>query len=499
MLERSLGRYFHYHSFRPGQKEVIEDILKGEDVFAMLPTGTGKSLCYLLPGYLLSGIVVIVSPLLSLMEDQVQQIKKMGEKRVVAINSFLTKQEKDKVINDLTKYRFLYISPEMLQSRQLIEKLKLINVSLFVVDEAHCISQWGFEFRQDYLKLADIRKEIGQQPCLALTATATKTVRSDIINQLKLENPSIHIYSVDRENISLSVKKLNTTEEKLNEVVELVKKLEGPGVIYVATREWAEKISDLLTLRVQSRTAYYHGGLNNDDRLLIQSQFLNNQLDVICSTNAFGMGINKPDIRYIIHFNYPSHINAYLQEIGRAGRDGNPSCSIVLYTDHDHQLPERLIDQSFPTEKEITLATSLLQQKKNHYQFEIDLKEHGFHESVIRFLSYHLSDLLPNAPLDVEILNDTYKHLSSEIAARKLVKYQELLLMRQWLEEKGCRRQAYLRIFSQTDQKLLSSDLCCDICGLDLSHYNKTSQDDSFGHSFQWDDELRKLLHQDVK
>ncbi|MFC7391530.1 RecQ family ATP-dependent DNA helicase [Scopulibacillus cellulosilyticus] len=472
MLEKILKDRFGYSHFREGQHEIIEDVLSKRDVFAMLPTGSGKSLCYLLPGYILHGLIIIVSPLLSLMEDQCQQIHMSGEKRAAALNSFLNGKERTIVMDRLDRLKFLFISPEMLQSRKVIQKLSRCHISLFVVDEAHCISQWGHEFRPDYLKLADVRETLGSPPCLALTATANDKVRKDILNQLKIDDARQHLYSVDRENIAMLVYKLNNIDEKISKTIDAVSNIEGPGIIYSYSREWAEKLSWMLKEHTNLRAAYYHGGLQPEDRLLIQHQFLNNQLDVICCTNAFGMGINKPNVRYVIHFHYPRHINSYIQEIGRAGRDGLPSAAITFYCEEDEILPRTLIESEYPNQK----ALSRILQKVKSNQLPPDSNEaiqvfieEGCSETAARFLQYQFS-LINVKEYTIEEIGI---YLEKIITSRKQQKFQELYEMQCWLVTKGCKREALLAAFGEKKTNIVSK--CCSYCGVAIKEYKKTA------------------------
>ncbi|MCT8138846.1 ATP-dependent DNA helicase RecQ [Anaerobacillus sp. CMMVII] len=236
-VKKALYNFFKLTSFRTGQQEIIHDLLRGQDVLAMLPTGAGKSLCYQLPAFMLPGLTVVVSPLLSLMEDQVQQLKSKGLKKVIALNSFLSYEERDLALRQLHEQKLIYVSPEILQSKFVMGKLNKLKVSLFVVDEAHCISQWGHEFRTDYLKLKEARHQLGNPPCLAITATATKEVQKDITEKLSLTDYQTHIYSMDRENIAMVIHRdANTVQEKVETLVTFVQKFQGPGIIYASTR-----------------------------------------------------------------------------------------------------------------------------------------------------------------------------------------------------------------------------------------------------------------------
>lgn len=343
-LERALKRYFGYTSFRKGQKEVITSLLERRDVFAMLPTASGKSLCFQLPALLTEGVTIVVSPLLSLMEDQVQQLRSEGLKRVVAINSFLSTEERQDVFAKLDTYKLIYVSPEMLQSEFVLRKLASLRISFFVVDEAHCISQWGYDFRPDYLRLGEVRKQLGNPPCLAITATAPPLVQDDICQKLNMDRPLKWIDSIDRPMLSYFVVTCQTNAEKMEKLTALLLTLDGPGLIYFSSRLEAERCAEALKEKGIHRIAYYHGGLVTEERLLIQQQFMYGELDVICCTSAFGMGINKKNIRYIIHYHYPPSLEAYVQEVGRAGRDQKESVAIILYCEDDRNVARTLAE-----------------------------------------------------------------------------------------------------------------------------------------------------------
>lgn len=332
-LEKALFQYFGYQTFRSGQKEIISSLLNDKSTLAILPTGTGKSLCYQLTGYLKEGLVVIVSPLISLMEDQVSQLQKKGEKRVIAFNSLLSKEEKNYVLARLSSYKFIYFSPEMLVQKEIIQALKFAGVSLFVVDEAHCVSQWGVDFRPEYRQLGEVQKQLGKPLTLALTATATPQVKEDIQSVLFQEEPTVVSESVNRNNIALFVQQ---TEDKQAAIQEILSKMSGSGIIYCATRRQVEQLYQ--ELRNDFSVGFYHGGLEPSQRKQLQQQFLTNKLVILIATNAFGMGIDKADIRFVIHYDLPDSMENYVQEIGRAGRDQQNSRAILLYQTGDERV-----------------------------------------------------------------------------------------------------------------------------------------------------------------
>lgn len=495
-LEQSLSHYFGYSTFREGQKAIIEDLMNGKDVLAMLPTGAGKSVCFQLPAFILSGVTIVVSPLLSLMEDQVQQLKTRGYKHVVAINRFLLADERKSVLKNIRKYKLIYVSPEILQSKEVMFFLRKCNVSLFVVDEAHCISQWGHEFRTDYLKLPEVRRSLGNPPCLAITATATKDVQKDIINYLKLTNHYPHIYSVDRKNISMYIEKLATHEEKVGRLIKLVQTLEGPGIIYVSTRKWAEELSNRLIKAGEKSVAYYHGGMADEDRMLIQQQYLNNQLNIICCTNAFGMGVNKSNIRFVIHLSPPLQVEAYLQEIGRAGRDGKQSVAFLLYSPEDYHLGDK-IQSEFPSNQQIEVIIRYLCNRST-----IDVDEltqlSGMSDTTWRFLHYQLEKL--NLYKDgLSNVNGDGRHearqLYAIIQARIDYKMEKFRQFISWvLQDKTCRREKLLKHFGEKTEQGI--DNCCDICGINMQQFEQKNGYEESGTSIFWQEELKKIFQQ---
>lgn len=350
-----LQQRFHFEDFKPGQAEIINAVLHHRDALGVLPTGTGKSLCYQLPGMLMPGLTIIVSPLLSLMNDQVQQLQMLHENRVTTLNSLLSFGEKQTVLHHLSAYRFLFLAPETLTQPEVLHFLKKVHVSLFVIDEAHCISQWGPDFRPDYLVLGKIKQQLQPDVTLALTATATPLVQKDIIQQLQLHDPLQQVTTVDRPNIYLATVQVQDEAAKQQQILAMVQHCQNPGIIYFSSRQKAEEMADWLQQHAHLRTAYYHGDLNSNERFLVQEQFRNGNLDIICATSAFGMGINQPNIRFVIHYHMPSDLESYWQEIGRAGRDGKQSIAVLFYTTNDIQLQKTLINNELPREATIKL------------------------------------------------------------------------------------------------------------------------------------------------
>lgn len=499
-LDKELFNHFKLANFRLGQEEIITDLLNNHDVLAMLPTGSGKSICYQLPAFLLEGITIVVSPLLSLMEDQVQQLKSNGLKQVVAINSFLTPWERDRALEQLDKQKIVYLSPEILQSKSVIKRLSELTISLFVIDEAHCISQWGHEFRTDYLKLRDVRKKLGQPPCLAITATATEEVKRDIIEKLNLREFKAHIYSIDRPNIALTVKKsANSSSKKAADLVALVQHLQGPGLIYASTRKWTEKLAAVLKSKGVSNVSYYHGGMENEDRLLIQQQFINDELSLICCTSAFGMGINKANIRFVIHFHAPLQMESYLQEIGRCGRDGKESIAITLYSEDESPRQVSLLTSELPNQKQLNAVLHYLQLQEQGIRInELNLiQETGITEIMWRFIRFHLEEQgrIFDQKYQITEANQerSQQSIENKINERLEYKLKKLTQFQAWLkQEERCRRELVLAQFDE--QLTKQSEKCCDKCGINIEDYYAKQLIVNKPQLRTWQGELKSLF-----
>lgn len=346
-----------YDAFRPLQEDIINSILKGNDTLALLPTGGGKSICFQVPALAKEGICLVISPLIALMKDQVESLKKRGI-LALSIYSGMSFLEVKKTLQNAAhgNYKFLYVSPERLETDLFLEYLPSMNISMVAVDEAHCISQWGYDFRPAYLRIADIREQLPNVPLLALTASATLSVQSDICEKLLFDkNQQRFQQSFERANLSYSVFNVVSKQNKLLEIVNNVK---GSGIVYCKSRKQTKDIAELLTLNNISAD-YYHAGLSNDERNKRQENWINNKTRIIACTNAFGMGIDKPNVRFVIHYAVPDCIENYYQEAGRAGRDGKRAYAVLMYNDrevNDMQLQSDIRYPDRATIKQVYIA-----------------------------------------------------------------------------------------------------------------------------------------------
>jgi ATP-dependent DNA helicase RecQ len=361
-----LQKYWGYGSFRPVQEDIVNAVLQEKDTLALLPTGGGKSICFQIPGMMRDGLCLVVSPLIALMKDQVEQLRNRGI-MAVAIHSGMRRDQIDVLLNNAIygDTKFLYVSPERLQTELFITRFRQMKVGLIAVDEAHCISQWGYDFRPPYLKIASLREIYPSVPVIALTASATGQVQLDIAEKLQFRNNhALFKKSFARENLAFVVRKTENKDEKL---LEILQKVKGAAIIYVRSRKATQEIARWLRKK-NIPTSFYHAGLSHEERTLRQDEWIQNRSRVMVATNAFGMGIDKSDVRLVIHVDLPENLESYYQEAGRAGRDGARAYAVILFQDADISNLQMKVEQAQPP---YNYLQELYQGLANYYQLAL--------------------------------------------------------------------------------------------------------------------------------
>lgn len=399
--QKILQQYWGYSSFRGEQEKIIHSVLSKKDTLALLPTGGGKSICFQIPALLMDGVCLVISPLIALMKDQVENLKKRNI-TATAIYSGMTffevKTTLQQVVNN--EYKFLYLSPERLETNLFLDFLPRINVNLIAIDEAHCISQWGYDFRPPYLKIAALRESLPKTPFIAVTASATTVVQKDIVEKLHLHSPNIFLQSFEKPNISYSV---FNVDSKINKTVEILQKVQGSSLIYCNNRAITKKIA--MQLQQQGFNAdYYHAGLSQQQRAAKQEAWINNKLRIIVCTNAFGMGIDKPDVRTVIHFNITDCLENYYQEAGRVGRDGKRAFAILLYEAKDIKALEKSLEEKFPSFDEIK---NIYQNLANYLKIPVGIGEGNYY-------NFNLLEFCTNFKLKVTLVVNVLRLLEQQ-------------------------------------------------------------------------------------
>jgi ATP-dependent DNA helicase RecQ len=441
---------------RPGQEEAIRALLAGQDTLFVAPTGSGKSAVYQIAGSLKEGTTVIVSPLIALQKDQAESIAATHLAEPAVVNSTLSANEQRAELNRIEngKAKFLFLAPEQLRKEETLDRLKASSVTLFAVDEAHCISQWGHDFRPDYLELANVIEALGHPVTLAMTATASNDARDEIIHRLRLRDPRVIVRGFDRPNLSLRMDTFGKDAEKLEAVLRRVEFADKPGIVYVATHHHAESLAEELKARGVEALAY-HGGMKAKEREAIQDRFMSGEIPVIVATNAFGMGVDKPDIRFVFHADVSESLDAYYQEIGRAGRDGKPAEAVLFYRARDisaqryktgagkvdaqqlESVANVLVNPgSLKTSEGLSRETGISPRKLTHilHKFEEAGAARRLASGQIRLESEQSAAEIAGAALRQQ---DVMKDLRS----RRLEQMQE------YAETRGCRREFILRHF----------------------------------------------------
>ncbi len=454
-IVQTAQRVFGHNSLRPGQYEAVRALLDGHDVLLVQPTGAGKSLAYQLPAVLIDGPTVVVSPLLALQEDQATRLEEYGRRTVARrVSSAETKKERDQALADAAAGRveFLFLAPEQLANDEVREAVNAMRPTLVGVDEAHCVSSWGHDFRPDYLRLGELLEGLDGARIIALTATAAPPVRADIIERLQLHDPVVVVGGTARENIYLSVSRCLDQSDQEEKVLEAVTTSAGPGIVYVATRKAAEQYAGELGTR-GVRSAAYHAGLPKRVREDVQQQFMSGDVDVMVATSAFGMGIDKPDIRFVIHAQAPESPDEYYQQVGRAGRDGDPAVGVLFYRPEDLGLA-RFFTTSIPKADDVATVLGALAtdgiSSRPHLADRTGLSA----RAVGRILN-----LLDETGLDAD--TSAVDQVIARAEAYRSIHKSRIEMMRAYAETQRCRRQFLLQYFGETDPYICGE---CDNC-----------------------------------
>jgi ATP-dependent DNA helicase RecQ len=490
-LDRALHEHFGFRSFRPGQREACEAALADRDVLVVMPTGSGKSLCYQLPALLRDDLTLVVSPLVALMQDQVDALRARGVGDAVGV----VNAQRDPGANAATldaaargDLRLLYVAPERFSSPGFVERLSSVALGLFVVDEAHCVSQWGHDFRPDYFRLADAARRLGAQAIVASTATATPRVAADVVHRLALQDPLRVATGFDRPNLSFAVARPAAHEKHALLVRALQRDVALPAIVYAGTRAGAEELADRLTDELGEQALPYHAGLDRERRVAVQRRFLRDDVRVVVATNAFGMGVDKPNVRTVVHASVPASLEAYYQEAGRGGRDGAPARALLLAENRDkalhvHFIKRDELGEGLPTRLAAALDRtaaddgSLPGLSERRYELAADelAASVGCSLDQLRALIGHLhrAGVVEPAPAPPErVAGAVVGRLEgraealcrASVAEAARVRWRQYREIWAYVEAGGCRRRAILRHFGDSAEPSRSGP-CCDACG----------------------------------
>ncbi|MDF3066612.1 MAG: ATP-dependent helicase, RecQ family [Polyangiaceae bacterium] len=459
-----------FQALRPGQKEALEAVLQGRDTLAVLPTGSGKSAIYQIAALMIPGPTVVVSPLIALQVDQVGAIRDSELGEAALVNSLQRRSEREEAFAALERQdlEFLLVAPEQLTNAETLQRLRAAKPSLFVVDEAHCISEWGHSFRPDYLRLSTAIEALGRPVTLALTATASPEVRREIVERLGLSNPTVVVTGFDRPNIHLQVRCLSGESLKQRELLQLLAGLEGSGIVYVSTRKRAETLAQALAAAGLSSTAY-HAGLKRDARHERQAAFMNGETRIIVATCAFGMGIDKPDVRFVVHYDVSDSLDSYYQEVGRAGRDGEPAQAVLFFSEQDLNLKRFFAGGGKLAESELQLLLEELQSNGAPLTVVELQRRTGLTKSKVQRAIARLEDRgvversRNGVTLERDSLPELEQHVGAALSAQEALRARQsdrIAEIQAYARARGCRRASLLLHFGET------LDACsgCDNC-----------------------------------
>ena len=470
-----------YDQLRPGQADAIAALLAGHDTLAVMPTGSGKSAIYQLAGSLIPGATVVVSPLLALQQDQRESIEAQNVGEVAVVNSTIKAAERKAAFTDLAEsnLEFLFLAPEQFNNEEVIERLQAAAPSLFVVDEAHCISEWGHDFRPDYLRLGTVIEALGHPLVLALTATAAPPVREEIVDRLGMQKAKVVVQGFDRPNIWLAVERYEDTTEKQEALLDRVVRAEKPGIVYVATRKRAEEIAEALAER-EVKAVVYHAGKSTQVREAAYHAFMDDEAEVIVATTAFGMGVDKPNVRFVFHYDISDSIDSYYQEIGRAGRDGESAQAVLFYNPEDFNLRRFFASGGKIDAEDVEQVVQVLQEREEpmnprELQETTNLSRSKLKNTLNRLTEVGVVETLPTGEIAP---NETAPDL--EEAVEEAVRLQEhrqqyvrsrIEMMRGYAEVRDCRRRFVLNYFGED---LPEPCDFCDNCKAGITNESET-------------------------
>lgn len=452
-------KMFGYEQLRPGQEAALQAIMEGHDTLVVMPTGSGKSMIYQAAGNLIDGPTVIVSPLIALQYDQVETIKEQDLGGAALINSTLRPAEWRETLQNLKEgeLEFLFLAPEQFNREETLQELKNARPSLFVIDEAHCISEWGHDFRPEYLRLGSVIEELGHPRILALTATASLPVRNEILERLGMQNPVIVVQGFDRPNIWLGVETFQNEEEKKRALLERVVQVQKPGIVYATTRKQVEDVAASLCAR-DVKAAFYHAGMRAKDREQVQNAFMDDELEVIVATTAFGMGIDKADVRFVYHYTISDSIDSYYQEIGRAGRDGKEAEASLFYYPKDLGLRHFLASSGRVDSEQVELVARVIQEHDGPVDpkalcEELALSKTKMMQILTRLEELEVIENLSNGDVVLKERPENLDEIAEEAAqmheSRRQYDRSRVEMMRGYAELRHCRREYLLNYFGE--------------------------------------------------